>query len=193
MRPHKPCRARRGAGRTSRRSSSASTCGRSTWCSWWAATAAMRARRFAHARAAVQVCVPGHDPVPALQLATQTTLPISLWWKLPPVKGWRPHVAAVCSAGSLTAEKRMLLHVLSGNIQVQHNYCSHYQQAEVPTASVSLHCAEYLCCTCMQAIQAECERSGVVCSVVGVPKSIDNDILLARTPKHGGFNYVVPL
>ncbi|KAK9831834.1 hypothetical protein WJX81_000048 [Elliptochloris bilobata] len=29
-----------------------------------------------------------------------------------------------------------------------------------------------------QAIQAECARSGVVCSVVGVPKSIDNDILL---------------
>ena len=28
------------------------------------------------------------------------------------------------------------------------------------------------------AIQAECERQGVVCSVVGVPKSIDNDILL---------------
>ncbi|KAK9809983.1 hypothetical protein WJX72_002965 [[Myrmecia] bisecta] len=28
------------------------------------------------------------------------------------------------------------------------------------------------------AIQQECERSGIVCSVVGVPKSIDNDILL---------------
>jgi len=31
-----------------------------------------------------------------------------------------------------------------------------------------------------QAIQSECARSGVICSVVGVPKSIDNDILLAR-------------
>eukprot|EP00884_Botryococcus_braunii_P013565 jgi/Botrbrau1/22209/Bobra.168_1s0040.1 len=28
------------------------------------------------------------------------------------------------------------------------------------------------------AIQAECEKAGVVCSVIGVPKSIDNDILL---------------
>lgn len=28
------------------------------------------------------------------------------------------------------------------------------------------------------AIQAECERQGVNCAVVGVPKSIDNDILL---------------
>lgn len=28
------------------------------------------------------------------------------------------------------------------------------------------------------AIQLECEAQGVVCSVVGVPKSIDNDILL---------------
>ena len=28
------------------------------------------------------------------------------------------------------------------------------------------------------AIHDECERTGVVCSVVGVPKSIDNDILL---------------
>jgi 6-phosphofructokinase 1 len=28
------------------------------------------------------------------------------------------------------------------------------------------------------AIQAECEVQGVECSVVGVPKSIDNDILL---------------
>lgn len=28
------------------------------------------------------------------------------------------------------------------------------------------------------AIQEECERVGVVCSIVGVPKSIDNDILL---------------
>ena len=30
------------------------------------------------------------------------------------------------------------------------------------------------------AIQAECDRTGVTCSVVGVPKSIDNDILLVR-------------
>lgn len=28
------------------------------------------------------------------------------------------------------------------------------------------------------AIQEECERRNVVCSVVGVPKSIDNDILI---------------
>lgn len=28
------------------------------------------------------------------------------------------------------------------------------------------------------AIQAECEKAGVICSVIGVPKSIDNDILL---------------
>lgn len=31
------------------------------------------------------------------------------------------------------------------------------------------------------AIQAECEKCGVVCGVVGVPKSIDNDILLVCT------------
>jgi len=28
------------------------------------------------------------------------------------------------------------------------------------------------------AIQAECAKSGVTCSVIGIPKSIDNDILL---------------
>ena len=27
------------------------------------------------------------------------------------------------------------------------------------------------------AIQCECEEQGVVCSVIGIPKSIDNDIL----------------
>jgi 6-phosphofructokinase 1 len=30
------------------------------------------------------------------------------------------------------------------------------------------------------AIQEECARCGVVCSVIGVPKSIDNDILLVN-------------
>ena len=30
------------------------------------------------------------------------------------------------------------------------------------------------------AIQQECEKEGVVCSVTGIPKSIDNDILLVR-------------
>ena len=30
------------------------------------------------------------------------------------------------------------------------------------------------------AIAMECQAQGVVCSVVGVPKSIDNDILLVR-------------
>ena len=30
------------------------------------------------------------------------------------------------------------------------------------------------------AIQEECARCGVVCSVIGIPKSIDNDILLVR-------------
>lgn len=30
------------------------------------------------------------------------------------------------------------------------------------------------------AIHLECERQSVLCSVVGVPKSIDNDILLVR-------------
>jgi 6-phosphofructokinase 1 len=30
------------------------------------------------------------------------------------------------------------------------------------------------------AIADECEAQGVVCSVIGVPKSIDNDILLVR-------------
>lgn len=30
------------------------------------------------------------------------------------------------------------------------------------------------------AIQTECEKAGVTCAVVGVPKSIDNDILLVR-------------
>lgn len=28
------------------------------------------------------------------------------------------------------------------------------------------------------AIQEECENQGVLCSIVGVPKSIDNDILI---------------
>lgn len=31
------------------------------------------------------------------------------------------------------------------------------------------------------AIQEECEAKNVVCTVVGVPKSIDNDILLVRS------------
>jgi hypothetical protein len=35
------------------------------------------------------------------------------------------------------------------------------------------------------AIHEECEAQGVVCSVIGVPKSIDNDILLVR-PARGG-------
>jgi hypothetical protein len=30
------------------------------------------------------------------------------------------------------------------------------------------------------AIQVECEAQGVTCSIIGVPKSIDNDILLVR-------------
>lgn len=30
------------------------------------------------------------------------------------------------------------------------------------------------------AIQQECQKAGVPCSVIGVPKSIDNDILLVR-------------
>lgn len=36
------------------------------------------------------------------------------------------------------------------------------------------------------AIQAECEEQGVVCSVVGIPKSIDNDILLVGLCAAGG-------
>lgn len=28
------------------------------------------------------------------------------------------------------------------------------------------------------AIQAQCEKDGVICNIVGVPKSIDNDILV---------------
>jgi 6-phosphofructokinase 1 len=32
------------------------------------------------------------------------------------------------------------------------------------------------------AIQKECEQQKVLCSVVGVPKSIDNDILLVALP-----------
>ena len=31
------------------------------------------------------------------------------------------------------------------------------------------------------AIQHKCEEQGVICSVIGIPKSIDNDILLVRT------------
>ena len=31
------------------------------------------------------------------------------------------------------------------------------------------------------AIQAQCEKDAVVCNVVGVPKSIDNDILVVGT------------
>jgi len=47
------------------------------------------------------------------------------------------------------------------------------------------------------AIQRECEKEGVVCSVTGIPKSIDNDILLVRHcrmaaqragPNHSGSN-----
>ena len=30
------------------------------------------------------------------------------------------------------------------------------------------------------AIQCECQRAGIPCTVIGVPKSIDNDILLVR-------------
>ena len=32
------------------------------------------------------------------------------------------------------------------------------------------------------AIQAQCEKDAVVCNVVGVPKSIDNDILVVGMP-----------
>lgn len=32
------------------------------------------------------------------------------------------------------------------------------------------------------AIQQECQKAGVPCSVIGVPKSIDNDILLVNSP-----------
>lgn len=32
------------------------------------------------------------------------------------------------------------------------------------------------------AIQAQCEKDEVVCNVVGVPKSIDNDILVVGMP-----------
>ena len=35
------------------------------------------------------------------------------------------------------------------------------------------------------AIAEECEAQGVVCSVVGVPKSIDNDILLVGVGETG--------
>ena len=35
------------------------------------------------------------------------------------------------------------------------------------------------------AISEECQAQGVVCSVVGVPKSIDNDILLVREGRAG--------
>ena len=31
------------------------------------------------------------------------------------------------------------------------------------------------------AIQAQCEKDQVVCNIVGVPKSIDNDILVVRS------------
>lgn len=42
------------------------------------------------------------------------------------------------------------------------------------------------------AIQAELEKSDIVCSVVGVPKSIDNDILLVGwVAKSGGSGKVV--
>ena len=33
------------------------------------------------------------------------------------------------------------------------------------------------------AIQCECHRAGIPCTVIGVPKSIDNDILLVRRPR----------
>jgi len=36
----------------------------------------------------------------------------------------------------------------------------------------------YLHYTAAHAIAEECEASNVICSVIGVPKSIDNDILL---------------
>lgn len=36
------------------------------------------------------------------------------------------------------------------------------------------------------AIQQECERQNVVCSVVGVPKSIDNDILIVSAIRSQG-------
>lgn len=37
------------------------------------------------------------------------------------------------------------------------------------------------------AIQAQCEKDSVVCNVVGVPKSIDNDILVVGTPQTATF------
>ena len=37
------------------------------------------------------------------------------------------------------------------------------------------------------AIHKECEKQGIMCGVVGVPKSIDNDILLVRGAAHGLF------
>ena len=40
------------------------------------------------------------------------------------------------------------------------------------------------------AIQAQCEKDQVICSIVGVPKSIDNDILVvsaAAEPRHDAY------
>lgn len=34
------------------------------------------------------------------------------------------------------------------------------------------------------AIQTQCEKAGVTCSVIGIPKSIDNDILLVGSPSY---------
>lgn len=39
------------------------------------------------------------------------------------------------------------------------------------------------------AIQNKCEEQGVVCSVIGIPKSIDNDILLVRSNALEPFNF----
>ncbi len=41
------------------------------------------------------------------------------------------------------------------------------------------------------AIQKECEQQKVLCSVVGVPKSIDNDILLVRSTCHSDLRAVL--
>lgn len=43
------------------------------------------------------------------------------------------------------------------------------------------------------AIQEMCAKENVICAVVGIPKSIDNDILLVRSALNAGFGVPAPV
>ena len=88
------------------------------------------------------------------------------------------HASAVCSAG--TAFPQSLRWRMKVNPDLACRASSRSSQhARVSNDFRSAVFTE--CCVRTRQSRRKCERSGVICSVVGVPKSIDNDILLART------------